>query len=164
VKINHRIHAACPGHAWSEMHVVPCMQEVGLPVVSSSCCHDPEAWCEVHLSLGGVLSIPWLLISCIFLFSAWHRNKLTRLLSRFPRRTGLHSRRQTLRVNIDLFWQGKMFGKSFVGREVSGWSLLRFRIDRQGLHLAAHSRVTPVSLEGSCGKKRLHSIPAIDEK
>jgi hypothetical protein len=34
VKINRRICAACPGH------VISCVQEVGLAVVSSTCCHN----------------------------------------------------------------------------------------------------------------------------
>jgi hypothetical protein len=67
MNVNRRICAACPGHAWSEMYVISCVQEVGLAVVSSSFCHSPEIWCKVHLSSSGVLPILWLLISCIFL-------------------------------------------------------------------------------------------------
>jgi hypothetical protein len=70
VKVYHRIHAACPGHAWSEMYVVSCVQEVGLPVVSSSCCQSRSLVRDTSV-IKQRPPIHWLLISCIiFVFGA----------------------------------------------------------------------------------------------
>jgi hypothetical protein len=40
MKIHCRIRASGPGHAWSQMYMISCMQEVGLQILSSWYCRD----------------------------------------------------------------------------------------------------------------------------
>src|ERR1700733_15938330 len=118
------------------MDVVSCMQEVGLPVVSSSCCHNLEAWREVHLSSSGVLLIPYPLISGIFLVFGAAPKYAYKIVVTIPHE------KQACILPARLRGANIVFGKGLVGREVSGWSLLRFRINCKSLHPAAHSRTT----------------------
>ena len=142
VKINRRICAACPGHTWSEMYVISCAQKVGLAVVSSSCCHSSR-----NLVQGTSVTkrSPSHSLACIFLVFGSAPKCACKIVVAVPTKQACILSARLRGVNIDRFRQGKMFGKSFVGREVSGWSLLRFRVNRQRLHLAAHTLGSPMS-------------------
>jgi hypothetical protein len=127
-------------------------------IVSSSCCHNLEAWREVHLSSSGVLLIPYPLISGIFLVFGAAPKYAYKIVVTIPTKNRL--------VFSPLDFEGRILcsgrvswgGKSRVGACSAFGSIVRAFIPQRTL-----------GPPGSCTlrrilqKKRLHAFPKVDK-